>query len=195
MIKNNKNTWSEYYKITKDKPPSKLLVGALNYVKNREKALDIGGGALKETRYLLSEGFEVTVIDSSELMAKEAEKINSAKLHYFVTPFDKFNFPKDTFDIVSAMYSLPFNSPTTFNSVFNKIKKSLVRNGIFCGQLFGIRDQWSNRTDMTFHTIEQAKELFSGMEMIYFKEEEKDGQIANGRPKHWHVFHFITKKI
>ncbi len=189
-----KRDWAEFYKISKNHPPSKLLIKALEFCANKNKAIDIGGGALKDTRYLLSLGFDVTVIDSSELMAEEAKKIVSKKLHYFVTPFDKFDFPENNFDIASATSALPFNSPDTFGKVIKSIKESLVKNGIFCGQLFGVRDEWSSRSKMTFHTREQAEKLFSDMEIIDFREEEKDGTIANGTPKHWHIFHFIARK-
>lgn len=189
-----KKDWAEFYEITKNKPPSKLLVKTLECVKDKNKAIDIGGGALKDTQYLLSLGFDVTVIDKDELMAAEAKKIKSDKLHSFVSSFENFNFPKNQFDIASAMFVLPFNPPDTFNTLLNNIKNSLTGGGIFCGQLFGSRDQWSNRTEMTFHTDEQARKLFSSMEVIYFNEEENDGTTANGTPKHWHVFNFIVRK-
>jgi len=191
---NEKNDWTEFYKVTRDKPPSKLLVKALEYVKYKNKAIDIGGGALKDTRYLLSLGFDVTVIDDDELMAKEAVKIQPDKLHLVVSSFENFNFPSNQFDIASAMFALPFNPSNTFDKVTKKIKESLVRDGIFCGQLFGIHDSWNTRQNMTFHTKEQAKELLKDMESIYFNEEENDGTTANGTPKHWHIFHFIVRK-
>ncbi|OGZ63861.1 MAG: hypothetical protein A3A98_01060 [Candidatus Staskawiczbacteria bacterium RIFCSPLOWO2_01_FULL_40_39] len=192
--KNIKKDWSEYYELTKNKPPSKLLIKALSYVKNKGKAVDIGGGGLKDTRYLLAEGFDVAVIDSSELMAKEAEKITSDKLHYFVVSFDRFNFPESTFNIANAQFSLSFNPPATFDDVFRNIKNSLVEGGIFCGQLFGVRDEWKDKPNMIFHTKEQVGKLFSDMEIIYFREEEKDDKTANGTPKHWHVFHIIARR-
>lgn len=194
MAKISKPDWSEYYELTRNKPPSKLLIKALGYVKNKKRAIDIGGGALRDTHYLLEQGFDVTVIDKSELMAKEAKKIKSDKLHYFVSSFEKFDFPEKTFDLACAMYSLPFNSPSTFDDVFEKIKKSLVKGGIFCGQLFGDKDQWSNNKEMTFHTEKQARKLFSGMEIIEFTEKENDDKIVNGTLKHWHVFHIIGCK-
>lgn len=189
------NTWSEYYTITKDKPPSPLLIKALAHVKNQHKAIDIGGGALKDTRYLLAQDFEVTVIDREELMAKEAAAIPSKKLHFFITSFADFDFPKNEYDLASAMYSLPFNPPETFDAVFEKIKQSLVPGGIFCGQFFGVRDEWSADTTMTFHTKIQVETLLTDMEIIALDEEEKDGKIANGTPKHWHVFQVIARKI
>jgi hypothetical protein len=38
-------------------------------------------------------------------------------------------------------------------------------------------------------------ELLFGLELLEFIEEEKDGMQANGQEKHWHVFHFIARKI
>ncbi len=190
-----KNNWAEYYQITKNNPPSPLLIKALGYVKHNGKAIDIGGGALKDTRYLLEQGFEVTVVDKEELMVRAAKMIVSDKLHYFVSSFSDFDFPNNEYDIASAMFALPFNPPETFSSVFQNIKQSLVKEGILCGQFFGIRDEWSTNPEMTFHTKEQAKRLLADMEVILLDEQEKDGKIANGTPKHWHVFHFIVRNI
>ena len=190
-----KKDWQEYYEITKGRPPSRLLIEALGYVINKGKAIDIGGGALKDTRYLLEQGFDVTVVDKADLMAKEAEAIKSNKLHCFVSSFADFDFPKNEYDIASAMYSLPFNPPENFDTVFTKIKKSLVKGGIFCGQCFGVSDGWSANPKMTFHTKEQVEKLLSDTEVILLDEEEKDDKTASGTPKHWHVFHFIAKKL
>lgn len=187
--------WAEYYEITKNKPPTKLLVKALGYITNKNRAIDLGGGALKDTRYLLEQGFDVTVVDKADLMAKGAETIQSDTLHFFISAFNDFNFPKNTYDIASAMYSLPFNHPESFEEVFAKIKDSLVKGGIFCGQCFGVRDDWSANQKMTFHTKEQVEKLLSDMEIILFDEEEKDGKTANGMPKHWHIFNFIARKL
>lgn len=189
-----KKSWSEYYEITKNRPPSKLLVRALEYVKEKHKAIDIGGGALKDTRYLLEQGFEVMVIDKDQLMAEAAKSIASDKLHYAISSFDTYDFPKNTFDIANASYALPFNPPETFNDTIERIKKSLVQEGIFCGQLFGVKDGWTNRKEMTFHTKEQAEVLFSDMEIISFEEEERDGTTANGTAKYWHVLNIVARK-
>ena len=89
------NEWAGFYDLTKNSPPSALLLQALAHVKNKGKAIDIGGGALKDTRHLLAQGFDVTAIDNSELMAKEAQAISSHRFHYFVSTFAKFDFPKN----------------------------------------------------------------------------------------------------
>lgn len=186
--------WSEYYEITKSKPPTKLLVKALEYVPEKDKAIDIGAGALKDARYLLEQGFDVTAIDKSPLMEQEAKALDNDNLHAFTTSFEDFNFHKNEYDIASSMFALPFTAPEHFEKVFNEIKLSLKKGGIFCGQFFGINDEWSKNPKMTFHTEEQVRDLFVDFEILSLKEIEEDGTTANGTPKHWHVFHVIARK-
>ena len=187
--------WKEYYRDTKDKPPSPLLVQALEYVQNKEKAIDIGGGALKDTRFLIEQGFEVTVIDKEESLVDMVASLDSERVHPIVSSFVDFDFPVGEYDIASAMYSLPFNSPETFDRVFGHIKNSLAPQGIFCGQFFGTKDEWRNNPKMSFHTKSQVEEYLDDMEILKLTEEERDGKTANGQPKHWHIIHFIARKI
>lgn len=186
--------WSKYYELTKEYPPTKLLLEALPYVIHKDKAIDIGGGALRNTRHLLQQGFDVTVIDKEPTPEESIKMLASHKLHPIVSTFANFKFPESEYDIVCAMFSLPFNPPDTFTEVFHRIKASLVRDGIFCGQFFGTRDEWSKNTQMTFHTKEQIESLLEGMNILSLTEDEKDGKIADGTPKHWHIFHCIAQK-
>jgi cyclopropane fatty-acyl-phospholipid synthase-like methyltransferase len=190
-----KKGWGEYYQITKAKPPRKLLVEALEYVVKKDKAIDIGAGALRDTKYLLERGFDVTAVDQSPLIVEMATEISSDKLHAIVSSYADLAFPKEAFDLASAMYALPFNPPESFDEMFKRVKGSLVKGGIFCGQLFGDHDEWKDNSKMTFHTSKEAKELFSDMEMIKFEEKEEDDFTANGTAKHWHFFNIIARKV
>jgi tellurite methyltransferase len=190
-----RNDWLSFYEKTKENPPSELLIKALVYVNHKKKAIDIGGGALKDSRLLLKEGFEVMDLDSQALSSEMVGGLNPKKFHQIISTFEDFDFTKNEYDLASAMYALPFNPPNTFDEVFERIKQSLRMNGIFCGNLFGIRDEWAGNTEMTFHTLKQAKRLLSDMEIISFEERERDGKIASGKKKHWHTFEFIAKRI
>ncbi|MEO8065555.1 MAG: class I SAM-dependent methyltransferase [Candidatus Doudnabacteria bacterium] len=194
MISKLKKDWTEYFENTKEYPPSKLLIEALCYVNNKHKAIDIGGGALKDTRYLLSQGFDTTVIDKEDQMATFARKLKSDRLHYFITTFANFDFPENEYDIASAIYSLPFNLPEDFDYVLMKVKNSLVKGGIFCGQFFGERDDWHINPTMTFHSGEKVKTLLADMNILLFEEKEFKGKTANNSPKYWHVFNVIARK-
>jgi SAM-dependent methyltransferase len=186
----DKKDWSEYYDFTREQPQRELLVEALSYVKNTGKVIDIGGGALRDTRYLLQKGFDVTVIDKSPLLEKEAREIKNGRLHIFVTSFEDFQFPVNEYVLASAMYSLPFCEPAHFSRVIMNIKSSLKKGGIFCGQMFGNHDQWSKTVQMTYLTADEARKCLKDMEIISFQEEETE----EGRTKHWHIFNFIARK-
>lgn len=186
--------WEKYYHQTNQKPISKLLLQALTYEIPQKIAIDLGAGGLRESKYLLEHDFDVTAVDSEPAMEIEAKKITSDRFRYFVTSLQTFNFEQNYYGLAIAIYSLPFISPKNFLSVFQNIQASLVKDGLFCGQLFGNRDGWNTNTTMTFHTESQARALFHDMDILFFHEEEKDGTTASGNTKHWHVFHVIARK-
>ncbi len=189
------STWQNYFEKTKSKPPRPLLVKALPFVKERRKALDLGSGALNDTVFLLKQGFEhVTAVDREPVAKEIAAALPADRFEYVIATFETFPFPTKTFDLVNAQYALPFIAPEKFAEVFANITNSLVEGGVFTGQLFGDRDGWSAKPGMTFHTLAQAKELLSGLEILSFEEEENDQPTAAGVMKHWHVFHFVGRK-
>ena len=47
---------------------------------------------------------------------------------------------------------------------------------------------------MTFHTIDQARDLFTQFEIELFREIDEDGQAVSG-PKHWHYFDVIARRL
>ena len=54
--------WGRFYTYTKDSPPWPLLVRAASLVPRNGRALDLGAGAGRDTRYLLEQGFRVTAV-------------------------------------------------------------------------------------------------------------------------------------
>ena len=192
---NQKNDWSEYYDFTRTKPPYSLLIEAIKHVKEKGSALDVGGGALRDTRYLLDIGFDVTVVDNSPLLNTEAAKLNNSKLHTSIVSFEDFDFPKNKYDLVSAMFALNFCNPVNFDTVFKNIKDSLKTGGVFCALLFGDRDEWSSYTDKTYPSKDRVTKLLDGFEIISFveknpREEDESGELMTSG----HVLQFIAKK-
>lgn len=195
-IQKDKKPWSEYVQKTKKRPPRALLVRALKLVTKKENALDLGAGALNDSKYLLKQRFKhVTAVDKQDVASEIAKNLPKKRFTYSISTFEKFSFEKNEFDLISAQYSLPFIRPTKFNAVITKIKKALKSKAIFAGQFFGIRDEWNKtRSGMSFITREQIEKLFSDLEIIDLTEEEKDEAPVIGKTKHWHIFHFIVRK-
>ncbi|MFA6095745.1 MAG: class I SAM-dependent methyltransferase [Candidatus Paceibacterota bacterium] len=186
----------KYIEQAKDAPPRPLLVEAVGYVDDKGEALDLGAGALNDSRHLLSIGFKrVTAVDMDEASKEKAKTFSFAGFTFVHSTYAEFKFPKERYDLVNAQYALPFNPPDTFNEVFEKIIGSMKKGGVFTGQFFGDRDSWNVRDGKkTFHTIEEAKRLLSKMNIVEFREDEGDQANGHGIPAHWHVFHFIVIK-
>lgn len=193
----NQYDWAKYIEQTKEYPPSPLLVRALENVKEKQSALDLGAGQLKDTRYLLAQDFlHIDVVDGEPKVKSLVEGLKDERVKATITTFDAFSYKDDAYDLVNAQYSLPFASPDVFEKVMNGVKRSLKRNGIFVGQFFGVRDEWNTPgKEMTFHTEEEARAAFSDMELISFEEVERDSRTASGEPKHWHLYNIVAKKI
>ena len=185
--------WEDFYKITRDRPPWPLLIQAVSLVAHNESALDLGYGAGRDTRYLLQQGFHVTAVDNEPRAIAQLADLPQQNLRLVQSSFQDFSF--ETYDLVNAHFALPFNPKGSFDEVFARVKASIRPGGVFVGQLFGTHDEWNRPgSSLTFHTREQAEELFTGMKLIEFREEDVDSHIADGTPKHWHVFHIIAQK-
>lgn len=184
------SNWTQHYQNTKNYPPPPLLVEALSFVAHKSKALDLGAGALTASKYLLSIGFDVTAVDKEPCF----EQIPDIKFSFIQSSFKDFEFPKNTFDLISSQYALPFNGVDGFSSVWTNMISSLTKGGIFVGQLFSTNDEWNvPGSHLIFHSKSEVQELLKGLEILKLQEVEKGGTLANGTPKHWHLFNIIAQ--
>jgi len=185
--------WEDFYKITKDRPPWPLLVQAISLLRRKEYALDLGCGAGRDTRFLLGQGLKVTAVDNDSHAIALLANFPQDRLRAVQASFEAFQF--ETYDLVNAHFALPFTSEDRFHEVFARIKHALNADGIFVGQFFGVNDEWNTPgNQMTFLTREQAEAELKGLKVLEFHEEDVDSHVADGTPKHWHVFHIIAQK-
>jgi tellurite methyltransferase len=184
--------WEDFYKITKDKPHWPLLAQAVSLLTHREYALDLGCGAGRDTRYLLDQGFYVTAVDSNLQAIALLADFPQDRLRAVQASFEAFEF--ETYDLINAHFALPFTPKERFHQVFARVKHALNPGGIFVGQFFGVNDEWNTPENrMTFFTKDQAEDELNGLRVVEFREEDVDGHVADGTPKHWHVFHIIAQ--
>jgi len=185
--------WEDFYKITKGRPPWPLLVQAVSLLSNGKDALDLGCGAGRDTRFLLEQGFKVTAVDNDPHAIALLANFPRDRLRAVQASFEAFEF--ETYDLINAHFALPFTSEDRFHEVFARIKHALNTGGLFVGQFFGVNDEWNTpRNRMTFLTREQAEAELKDLKVLEFREEDVDSHIADGTPKHWHVFHIIAQK-
>ena len=186
--------WEDFYKITKDKPHWPMLAQAVSLLSRKGNALDLGCGAGRDTRYLLEQGFYVTAVDSNAHAIALLADFPQDHLRAVQSSFGDFEF--ETYDLVNAQFALPFTPKARFHEVFARVKRSLLAGGIFVGQFFGVHDEWNTpENHMTFFTREQAEDELTGLKVVEFREEDVDGHVADGTPKHWHMFHIIVQRV
>jgi len=187
--------WGRFYGFTKDSPPWPLLVRAATLAPKTGRALDLGAGAGRDTRYLLGQGFDVTAVDAEPRAAVLLAALPQARLHVVQSSFEDFAFATATYDLISAQFALPFMPRDHFAVVFARLKAALAPGGIFAGQFFGVHDQLNTpERDMAFLTRAQVEALLGDLETIELNEEDADGHKADGTPKHWHVFHILARR-
>ncbi len=163
-------------------------------------ALDLGSGTGIDTFALLEAGFKVTAID------KETEGLthlynsipNDLKKHFktLVLNFNRITTLPEA-QLINASFSLPFCSPTHFESLWQAIVQALPAKAFFCGHFFGPKDSWNTQKNshMTFHSNIEIAKLLENFDVIVNKEIAEEGKTISGTPKYWHVFHVVARKI
>jgi SAM-dependent methyltransferase len=188
--------WDRFYSVTKDRAPWPMLMRAVSLAPRRGRALDLGAGAGRDTRYLLEQEFEVTAVDAEPGAVALLSALSNDRLRVVQSSFQEFDFAPATYDLINAQFALPFMPSDRFASTFARLKAALVPSGIFTGQFFGIHDEWNTPDHtMTFLTRAETEALLSELDTIELTEEEVDRPTALGTPKHWHVFHILASRL
>ena len=185
-----------FYENTQNALPHKNIIEFLKLENKAGKAIELGCGAGRDTIYLIKNGWNVLAIDrenTEELISNKLTAEELKRFRFISQAFEKVQLEEN--NLVIANFSLPFCSKGYFIEFWNKIVKSIDKDGYFVGNFFGTNDSWTTiKENMVFLTREQAIELLEPFEILKFKEIEKDGKTGLGKTKHWHIFEIIAKK-
>ncbi|MBX7042081.1 MAG: methyltransferase domain-containing protein [Ignavibacteria bacterium] len=189
-------SWRDYYEAVKT-DPRPALMRALQYFAEHppgsKTAYDLGCGNGRDTIALLKEGWKVTAVDSEpsaiELIMQNLGNVKPESLNFVCSSFEDMKLKEAT--LVNAGYSLPFCEREHFNGMMQSVTKCISKGGLFTGNFFGIRDEYQ---ELSLVTEEGLKEMFTGFDFLYFKEEEFDGPSVSEPEKHWHIFEVTAIK-
>ena len=190
--------WEKYINKTLSSTPRELLVEALSYVEQKDDALDLGAGALMDSKYLIDQGFKhVTAIDADPAFVEHAKNIESPQFSFQHIPLQDFTFQKESYDLINAQLVLPYLSKSDFDQTIKNIFNALRQGGIFTGMFFGERDEQilPPGVTMTRVTINELKSIFSEYKIEKCIETEEDKNSALGVLKHFHKIGIIAKKL
>lgn len=187
----------KYYEKTKDVLPHKNVKEFLKIENKKGKAIDLGCGAGRDTIFLIKNNWNVLAIDREDTKDIISSKLNDEELRRFRFNRQDFeNIKLEENDLIVANFSLPFCNKKDFKEFWNTIVGSILEDGYFVGNFFGVNDSWvDEKENMVFLSKEQVLKLFEeSFEIIKFQEIEKDAKTALGKIKHWHLYEIIAKK-
>ncbi len=168
----------KYYNNTENAQPNKTIIYFINKINSIPgNAIELGCGAGRDTKYLIKKGWNVLAIDKNDVEERISKRLSQEELK-------RFRFSQQSFEdvvlekceLIVSNFSLSFCDKDKFNELWDKIQNSIISNGYFVGNFFGVNDEWNNAgTRRTFFTKKQVEELFDNFEIIFFEEFDKDG--------------------
>ena len=189
--------FASYYDGAKGRPPRPTLVQAASAVERPGFAVDLGCGDGRDTVELLRRGWRVLALDASgegiQRLTARPDLDPNALLETRVARIEETDWPAA--GLVNASFVLPLLAPEIFPAVWDRIRERLVPGGRFAGQLYGPKDDWAARPGLAIHDRAAVEQLLSGYAAERLDETESDEPTARGKPKHWHVFHLVLRKL
>ena len=159
-------------------------------------AVDLGCGEGIEVTALLEQGWTVHAVDGEQAALRRLAERTPPELAGRLTTHHLPFTGIDTLpaaDLVHSSYALPYCPPTHFGTLWAAVRHALRPGAVLACQLFGPHDDSFGDPAMTFHDEPTARDLFSGLEIVDWTEEDADGTAYTG-PKHWHVFHVVARR-
>ncbi len=223
-MKNDSNKisayWDNFHKDIKGYGafrPDPVLSRYLKLI-SKGKVLDLGLGEGRNALFFVQNGFEVKGIDISETAIQSCiKRAKEAKLEIDVKLQDIRNIkvPENTYSLIIATMVLQFLNKKERDTIFEKIKKGLIKNGIVFLRVFSLEDPsykiklesdkfemiepntfFLKKRNMCIHYFseKEVKSIFRDFQIINFSE-IYSLDLAHGEPHYHGMITYMGKKI
>lgn len=191
-----------YLEKTRYFPPTGILYQVIfSQNKYHKRALDLGCGSLRDSKFLVFCGYVVDAVDINPLVKKYFDKwvkyLPKNVVRLYITNVNDFHFQKKYYDIINAQNVFTFIPKIKVNKLLGKINNSLKKNGVFIGNFIGT-DDWSAKIkphkNISFYSKEEVKNLLKNFKLISFKEKKGKGLDVDGIKRNIHEIIFIARK-
>lgn len=113
--------------------PNEFLASCRALIGDGARVLCVADGEGRNSVWLASEGLDVTAFDASPVGVAKARRLAAERgvtAHYDVADVDGWQWPKEAFDVVAAIY-VQFAPPAMRRRLFARILDALRPGGLF----------------------------------------------------------------
>lgn len=183
-----------YYDDTRDRPLHPLYEALEPHLgTSGGVAVELGCGVGHGARFLAQKGFRVFAVDREPRAFEELQSRRQPGEWIDMVLADMRTWPVPACDVLVAGFCLFFLDPREFGAFWDRITRALKPGGLLQCQFLGVNDQWSDPW-ITRHTRQEVESLLAGFDVLHLEEVEREGTVASGNPKYWHVFHIVARK-
>lgn len=164
--------------------------------------LDLGcGKGLDVIQFAKKGSFVIDAVDhdsaSIDFLNEKIKSESISNIHTHLKSIEDFKIESEKYSIIIASNSLPFiSSKEKVVEIIGNISKGLKQDGFAYITLFGLNDDWKNKKNMSFFSLEEATKIFDdlGLKKYFISTEEGYGKTMKGDVKFWNVHKFIYQK-
>lgn len=155
----------------KDGNLSTIFKDIVEMVKNKDKAIDIGSGALRESKYLAEQGFrEVIAVDyndpENEGYFDDFNDEERRIVKHVQKAIEDYEFSQGDCNLIHATNVLSFVQKQDLPRVVENIKNALKEDGIFMGSFFGLKDYKVTNGRAIGYEEREITKLFKGFKFV-----------------------------
>ncbi len=165
------------------------------------RALDFGAGIGRDAFSLAEMGYTVDAVDKdTKLIVKTISEIpheeNSfiSRINVVQDHLSYFPTPPGTYQVIICTNVLPFiPDKVETKKLIIKMVGGLISGGVLYFTLFGPKDDWIYRKDMSFFDIDEILSLLNDLPLKIYERSTTEGYVKTmkGKIKYAHVHRFI----
>ena len=170
----------EYFETTKNLKTTEIYKEFLSMVKPSGKVLDLGCGSGRDSLYFKNAGFDVTSVDGSIELAKEAEKLINQEV--IVSKFEDFK-SEERFDGIWACASLLHVRRENIEEVLRNLVNNLNKGSVFYLSFKYGDDEYIDERGRYFNCYKEEgfEKMVSSIKEYKVKSMYKTGDSLGGR--------------
>jgi hypothetical protein len=185
--------WGKYFEQIGNGPNEELVNALSAYNPNRSIALDLGAGNMRDSKFLVSQGFQrVVAVDTSPLVLNYAVP----GIEVQISDINQFCAVPGTVDLVVSFNSLFFLPNKKLMELFLRVYQCMAPGAYFVFNALGPEDGWvkEGRKDVYPIPLEKLSLYVSPFKVVEANEVKGYGKTTRGREKFWHVWRVVLRR-